>query len=312
MKFSVVIPLYNKEKYVEHAIRSVLAQTNHNYEIIVVDDGSTDDSLAIVQTIKSERLMVFTQPNQGVSVARNCGIAHAKGEYISFLDADDFWYEDYLETIELLTEKYKNSDLFVTSYAVDMGDGRCHYSTQRIPETGCLDSYWLTLADKYDFVWTSATTVRKEVIIKAGGFRPGEKIGQDLDMWARVARLNPRVAYSSNVCVTYNRSADENARSRVKIAWAEAFMRDLEQELKCGTHTPEELCAIQKKFDKKMTVYIFTTILAGETKRAMCELRGWSGKKTMYNQMLRVGLAIACVVPKQVNQWLYYLRLKLF
>lgn len=312
VKFSVVIPLYNKGKYIERTIKCVLAQTNQDFEIVVVDDGSTDDSLAVARSVQSKKLIVLTQPNQGVSVARNYGIAHAKGDYIAFLDADDVWCENYLETIDFLTERYTKSDLFVTSYVVDMGDGRYHYSTQRMPETGCLSSYWMTLADRYDFVWTSATTVRKEAIVKAGGFRPGEKIGQDLDMWARVARINPRVAYSSNVCVTYNRSAEENARSRVKIAWASAFLKDLEQELKCNTHTPEELCAIQKKYDKKMTVYIFTSVLAGETKRAMSELKNWCGKKTMYNQILRAGLIIACVVPKGVNQRLYNLRLKLF
>lgn len=312
MKFSVVIPLYNKEKYIEATIRSVLGQSCQEFEVLVVDDGSTDGSLALAERFASDRVHIIRQENQGVSVARNTGIEHASGEFICFLDADDQWRPEYLATIDVLTEQYPESDMFVTAYAVNMGGGKVHYSTRLEPETGCLPSYWLTLARGYDFVWTSATVIRRETLIRAGLFKPGEKIGQDLDMWARVARINPRVAYSNHICVDYNRAAEQNARTRVRVAWAGAFLRDLEEELVDPRRTLEERASIQRKYDKKMTVFIFTAILAGERKRAAQALRAWKGEKNTYNRLLRTGLRIAMMMPAWVNRFVFGIRMKVF
>ena len=312
MKFSVVIPLYNKEHYIEATIRSVLDQTCQDFEVLVVDDGSRDNSLALARQFESDRVRIIPQENQGVSVARNTGILNAVGTYICFLDADDEWRPEYLAAISDLTERYPESDIFVTAYAVNMGNGKIHYSTRLEPETGCLPSYWLTLARGYDFVWTSATTMRRETLIRAGLFKPGEKIGQDLDMWARVARINPRVAYSNHVCVNYNRAAEQNARTRVRVAWAGAFIRDLEEELINPDRTPEEKASIQHKYDKKMTVFIFTAILAGEKDRAKRALREWKGEKNTTNRLLRAGLRIAGLMPGWVNRFVFGIRMKVF
>ena len=312
MKFSVVIPLYNKEHYIEKTIRSVLAQTCPDYEVIVVDDGSKDSSLALAKKFEGGNIRVIAQENQGVSVARNTGILNASGKYICFLDADDEWRPDYLATIQSLTDKYPESAIFVTAYAVNMGGGKINHSTRLEPETGCLPSYWLTLAKGYDFVWTSATTMRRDTLIQAGLFKPGEKIGQDLDMWARVARINPRVAYSSRICVNYNRAAEQNARTRVRVAWAGAFINDLEEEMVNPDRTPEELASIQHKYDKKMTVFIFTAILAGEQDRAKQALRDWKGERHTTNRLLRTGLRIAALMPAWLNRIVFAIRMKVF
>ena len=312
MKFSVVIPLYNKEHYIEATIRSVLSQTCQDFEVIVVDDGSKDNSLALARKYESDRVRVIPQENQGVSVARNTGIENARGKFIAFLDADDQWQANYLATIQGLTDQYPESDIFVTAYTVDMGNGKVHYSTRLEPETGCLPSYWLTLAKGYDFVWTSATVIRRSALIRAGLFKPGEKIGQDLDMWARVARVNPRVAYSNKLCVYYNRAAESNARTRVRVAWAGAFIRDLEEELVNPQRTAEEIASIQHKYDKKMTVFIFTAILAGEKERASKALKEWKGEKNTTNRLLRMGLRIAKLMPAWVNRFVFGIRMKVF
>ena len=312
MRFSVVIPLYNKEKHIKDVLRSVLAQSFQDYEIIVIDDGSTDNSIDKVEEIVSDKIQVYRQENQGVAVARNKGIEYARGEYIAFLDADDIWKKNYLLTIDKLINNYPQSDIFVTAYEILMKNGKINYSKQLNPREGCLTSYWKTLKEKYDFVWTSATTVRKSALIEAGKFKPGEKIGQDLDMWSRVARRNPRVAYSAEVCVRYTRNAQENARTRVKIAYAKAFIEDLEEELENTIHSVDELAAIKKKYDLKMTVYIFTSIMAGEKKRAIKAMRMWKGEKNRKNKILRMGLKIALLMPAKINQLIYELRLKLF
>ena len=312
MKFSVVIPLYNKEHYIENTLKSVLRQSFQDFEVIVVDDGSSDRSLEAAKRVQSNKIKIITQPNLGVSVARNTGIHHASGSYIAFLDADDIWRENYLETIRTLIEKYPQSDIFVTAYAVHMQNGKINYSLRLVPKTGCLESYWTMLGKGYDFVWTSATVIMREALIKAGCFKPQEKIGQDLDMWARVARNNPRVAYSADICVDYNRAAESNARTRVKIAWAGAFIQDLEEELINPARTVTEIEAIQRKYDKKMTAYIFTSILAGEKKMARKALQNWKGEKNLRNQMLQAGLWAAQLVPKPINAWIYKIRLKVF
>ena len=312
MKFSVVIPLYNKEHYIEATIQSVLNQTCQDFEVLVVDDGSKDNSLALARKFESDRVRIIPQENQGVSAARNTGILNAQGEFICFLDADDEWRPDYLATIDDLTVQYPESAIFVTAYAVNMGNGKINYSTRLEPETGCLPSYWLTLAKGYDFVWTSATTMRRDTLMEAGLFKPGEKIGQDLDMWARVARINPRVAYSNHICVNYNRAAEANARTRVRVAWAGAFIKDLEEELVNPARTAEEKASIQHKYDKKMTVFIFTAILAGEKERAAKALKDWKGEKNTTNRLLRMGLRIAKLMPAWVNRFVFGIRMKVF
>ena len=312
MKFSVVIPLYNKEHYIEATIRSVLNQTCQDFEVLVVDDGSKDHSLALARKFESDRVRIIPQENQGVSVARNTGILNAQGEFICFLDADDEWRPEYLAIIDELTVNYPESAIFVTAYAVNMGNGKINYSTRLELETGCLPSYWLTLAKGYDFVWTSATTMRRDTLMEAGLFKPGEKIGQDLDMWARVARINPRVAYSNHICVNYNRAAEANARTRVRVAWAGAFIRDLEEELVNPARTAEEKASIQHKYDKKMTVFIFTAILAGEKERAAKALKEWKGEKNTANRLLRTGLRIAKLMPAWVNRFVFGIRMKVF
>ena len=312
MKFSVVIPLYNKRNYVEKTIRSVLNQTYQNFEIIVVDDGSTDGSADVVRAINSDKVRLLSQKNQGTAVARNTGIYAAEGEFISLLDADDYWTEEYLQTINTLTEKYPQSDIFVTAYSIDMGNGKMRTSKQLEPEEGCLESFWLTLRGGYDFVWSSVTTLRRDATLKAGCFKPGEMIGQDLDMWSRIAKINPHVAYSSKVCGCYNRMATENARVRVKVASAGAFRQNLVEQLENPERTAEEKDKIQLKYDLKMTAYIYTCILSGEKARATQELKNWKGTKNLRNRLLRTGLRIAKYTPNKLNRWIYSIRLKVF
>ena len=311
-KVTIIIPNYNGLQFMELCMAALDAQICRDFEVLVVDDGSRDNSLALARKFESDRVRIIPQENQGVSVARNTGIRNARGEFICFLDADDEWRPDYLATIDDLTVKYPESAIFVTAYAVNMGNGKINYSTCLEPETGCLPSYWLTLAKGYDFVWTSATTMRRDTLMEAGLFKPGEKIGQDLDMWARVARINPRVAYSNHICVNYNRAAEANARTRVRVAWAGAFIKDLEEELVNPARTAEEKASIQHKYDKKMTVFIFTAILAGEKERATKALKEWKGEKNTANRLLRMGLRIAQLMPAWVTRFVFGIRMKVF
>ena len=110
-RFSVIIPLYNKAPYVRQALESIIAQTCKDWECIIVNDGSTDESLRVVEdyireTMSDERLAirVISQKNAGVAAARNRGVKESKGQYVAFLDADDWWESNYLEEMSHLIE----------------------------------------------------------------------------------------------------------------------------------------------------------------------------------------------------------------
>jgi glycosyltransferase involved in cell wall biosynthesis len=113
---SVVIPLYNKEQYIENTLQSVLSQTFIDYEIIIVNDGSSDNSLSLISKYNLENLTIINQKNSGLSASRNKGFASAKGSVIAFLDADDIWYPDFLKTIKSLHDEFPEANIFGTSY----------------------------------------------------------------------------------------------------------------------------------------------------------------------------------------------------
>ena len=113
---SVIIPLYNKESYIKNTLRSVLEQNFTDFEIIIVNDGSTDNSLEIVSSFKDERIQVIHQPNSGASSSRNKAIQSAKTEYIAFLDADDFWFPNHLEELVQLIQDFPNCGMYCSRY----------------------------------------------------------------------------------------------------------------------------------------------------------------------------------------------------
>jgi glycosyltransferase involved in cell wall biosynthesis len=309
-KFSVVIPLYNKKNYIKTTLLSVLKQTFSDFEVIVVDDGSIDGSLEQIKGISDSRLKVVSKENAGVSVARNTGIDIAVGKYIAFLDADDFWRSDYLETINNLTLKYPESEIFVTAYNILLSNNKINYSSdeERVYD-GCLQSYWETLKNRYEFVWTSATTIKRKAIVEAGYFTPGEKIGEDLDLFARVAQINPRVAFSSKRCVDYNRSAENNARLSVSVAYPKAYLSILEYERNNSERSEMEKKCIIQKFDKKMIAYIYTLILSGEKNKARMEIKNWNPINGLIYKVL---LWVASYMPKILTNQVYAIRLKVF
>ena len=121
-KITVVIPLYNKEKYVARALRSVLNQSFSDFELVVVDDGSTDSSVAVVKRFKDPHMRLIAQQNQGVSAARNRGVAEARSEYVAFLDADDAYKPDFLDTLWTLHQFFPNGRFFASAFEVIVQD----------------------------------------------------------------------------------------------------------------------------------------------------------------------------------------------
>ena len=130
--FSVIIPAFNAEKFIARAIKSVLRQTNQNFEIIIINDGSQDQTEAAISQFEDNRIVYLYQENSGVSAARNRGILASKGEYICFLDADDEWKSNHLEVVSSLINQYADCGMYVTGYDVRLNNGEIVHKSQQI------------------------------------------------------------------------------------------------------------------------------------------------------------------------------------
>jgi glycosyltransferase involved in cell wall biosynthesis len=213
MTTSVIIPLYNKAQHIRRAIDSVLAQTCGDFELVVVDDGSTDASAEMVRGYHDSRIRLISQENAGVSAARNRGIAEAKTNLIALLDADDEWSVDFLQTVLALREQFPNACVWGTAYAEL--DVHRHVKHLRLPEdirrqtTGCLINFFrLALADQP--CNASSSLVRKDALIKAGGFMVSLARLEDTDMLFRMALRYP-VAYCPLAKAVYHLEADNRS-----------------------------------------------------------------------------------------------------
>ena len=209
MKFSVIIPLYNKAPYIRKALESVLAQTYADYELIIVDDGSTDGSAEIAEAILQDpasRLIassphrLIRQANSGVSAARNNGVAQASGEYIAFLDADDWWEPTYLERMAQLIEDYPEAGLYACNY-VYYKPGKTHVALN-IP-TGYIN-YPKAYYESGAMPVTSITAIMPRTVFdEMEGFSLGIKLGEDFLLWAKTAMHYP-VAFCEEPLAWYN------------------------------------------------------------------------------------------------------------
>jgi len=216
MKFTVVIPLYNKESHIGRAIRSVLSQAYKDFELIIVDDGSTDNSVLEVRKFEDSRIRLIRQQNGGVSSARNKGINEAKYDYIGFLDADDEWKPNFLETIKKLIQQYPKAGAYATSYEIVREDG----TIIKPLSEGSFKKNWQGIIDDYfkyslkaPLISASSVVIPKSVFSNIGFFQLGIKRGEDLDMWIRIA-LNYDIAYFNQVCALYFLEAENRACKR--------------------------------------------------------------------------------------------------
>ena len=208
---SVVIPLYNKEKYIERSITSVLSQTHNYFEIIVVNDGSTDGGPEKVAEIKDDRIRILTQDNLGESAARNKGISEAKYELIAFLDADDQWEPEFLENCVRIAEKFPDIGMIGVAFKIIAPKEKIIYPQYKyVPvEEGVIEDFFKA-AFKRDPVCSSSVVVRKEVFVNLGGFTVGLRYGADTFMWIKIA-FNYQVYFIKKfLAVVY-----ENADNRV-------------------------------------------------------------------------------------------------
>ena len=188
-KASVVIPAYNSLKYLPATMESVLRQTFNDFEVILVNDGSSDDTEHWVSQITDPRVKLITQENQGLSGARNTGIAHASGEYIAFLDADDLWEPTKLEKQVLCLEENSEIGLVYTWVALIDENGN---STGRVFKNYAENDVWHKLIEHNIVESGSVAMVRRQCFDTCGVFdRNLRSFVEDWDMWLRIASRYP-------------------------------------------------------------------------------------------------------------------------
>jgi len=221
-KFSIIIPLYNKEAHIIDTLESVFKQTFTDYEVIVVNDGSTDNSLQLVTELEHGNLFIFNNNNQGVSHARNFAMLQAKGEYFAFLDADDIWLNNHLEKLNNLITTYPNSGMYCTNYIFNYNN---KFNTYTYFPTIPKDKNWSGIVPDffidsliYRIALTSATAIPREITSEIGFFDTNFTSGQDTDYWIRIA-LKKTVAFTKEHTVMYmagadNRISDSSVRKR--------------------------------------------------------------------------------------------------
>lgn len=199
--FSVIIPLFNKKETILNTISSVLNQSFGDFEIIVVDDGSTDRGVEIVSSVLDDRIKLISKLNGGVSDARNFGIAKSTKRYIAFLDGDDLWDPDYLDEMNRMITKYPECGMYNSGYrAIRNGKIVFQSSKDEIRDEIITDYFNQSL--NRIISWTSATIIDRNVFLKVGFFPVGMVSGEDTYMWTKVAKVFP-VAYNHKVMVSY-------------------------------------------------------------------------------------------------------------
>lgn len=296
MKFSVIIPLYNKAPYVEKALRSVFAQTCSDYELVVVDDGSKDDSKAVAERVLkccSVSHQLIPQANTGVSTARNNGVAASQGEYVCFLDADDWWEPTFLEEMAKLIAEFPDAGIYGTSYTIvnetkhktrvapigvekDFQKGYINYC-QVYAKTLCMPLTSITVA------------IPRKVFDEMQGFKPHLKLGEDFDLWICIA-LKYKVAFINKPLANYNQDVDLANRAVGQLHKPENHMlwnlSDLESEEMCNS---DYKCLI----DRLRTNGLMNYFLSKEYhKYAVAELKkvDWSNQSAKCRRLYRMPL----------------------
>ena len=183
--FSIIISVYNKEKYIKSTINSVLNQSYKDFEIIIINDGSTDDSVKIIESLEDKRIKLITTINQGASNARNIGIKAASSTYIALLDGDDTWKTSYLQYMHDAICKFPELKIFAAGLSQKYKNKivPVDYSFKQLELYG-IHNYFKT-SQKFSIIHSSSVVFNKSIIEKTGLFDTSIISGQDTDMWIR-------------------------------------------------------------------------------------------------------------------------------
>lgn len=276
MRFSVIMPAYNAETTVLESIKSVLNQEFGDYELIVVDDGSSDNTSCVVDTIMDKRIKLKKIENRGVSAARNEGISESRGDYVCFLDSDDYWFPNHLKVLNELIDMAPDAMVLTTGYQIRDFNGNVskvnsEISKYKAGNSFVLDDY-IGYTKKYSqFIHINSLCAKREHIDLVGWFEVGEKIGEDTDFIYRLTAYS-KLAVSPLITSEYRRNSTSTTATR-KFNFTWSFLR----------HGKELLCDSSISEGKKKSIrWVLAThrisgvrnrLLQGERDKAFNELK---------------------------------------
>jgi len=293
---TVVIPLFNKGPYIGRALSSVLIQSLQNMEVLVVDDGSSDDGPEQAAAFRDPRVRLIRQFHGGVSSARNNGIRSACSPFIAFLDADDEWRPGHLETLLRLHSSFPGAGICATSYMFILPDGTMRMPTfsgfPGPPWEGLLPDYFRAAAKGKPPVFTSAAGAPKKVLHEAGLFAEGVQLGEDLDLWGRIALEYP-VAFSHSGPSCYRKDAGNRLCVRIPRERELPFIATARARLSEET-VPEHLVPSLRAYCCKLVYLSCRHLLrAGRTEDAALLLHssGFEDEKNGHIRRIRTVIA---------------------
>ena len=211
---SIIIPVYNLEDHIQHCVQSILSQRYNYVELILVDDGSTDDSAQICDkyALLDSRVKVIHIQNQGVSNARNVGLSLAKGEYITFVDGDDWLSDDFLE-IGIKSLEAAGADIFMGSYIKNYADGteikvNENTSAMTLNYEECVEAVFVKSPNKPDLSWAVWGKIFKASLWKNVQFDMHLSMGEDAVAFWAVLKNAKKVLYMPVMGYHYRQRAD--------------------------------------------------------------------------------------------------------
>jgi glycosyltransferase involved in cell wall biosynthesis len=281
---SVIIPVYNGEKTIRETIESVLNQTFSDFELIVINDGSQDLTLDIIANIEDTRLKIFSYPNAGQAVSRNRGFSHASGEFIAFLDADDLWIPDKLESQLKALQEHPNAAVAYswTNFIDEMGHYLCNSSNRTVNG----DAYAELLL--YNFLDSGSNPlIRRQALAQVGGFDKELVPAEDWDMYLRLAARYHFVAVPLPQ-ILYRVSTNSQSTNVSKLEAVSVMV--LEQAYK---RAPKSLQDIKKQSFANLYDYLIFKSIGGFSDRK----RNWEAIKLFWNY-IRKKPRLYRIVPK--------------
>lgn len=303
---SVVIPLYNKEAHIQRTINSVLAQSIQDFEVLTIDDGSTDKSAEVVLSFTDPRIRLIQQENLGVSAARNRGIKESKADLIAFLDADDEWTPIFLETILRLNRNYPQAGAYATAIVYQDSTGKKRRSNYKAippyPWEGLVPDYFMSVALEDSVMMSSSVAIPHHVFDDVGLFQIGTWFGEDTDMWGRIA-LKYSIAFSWEIGSSYNIGATNRASYKKVSIGEHAFIKTANLCIQKGEVPEESLNSLKEYIARLKIESAYKNLMAGDRKKSKeilskCETRLCYWKKVEYILLANIPTVVYIGLPR--------------
>ncbi|MCB0398161.1 MAG: glycosyltransferase family 2 protein [Winogradskyella sp.] len=229
ISFSVIISVYNKEKYIKPTIESVINQIYRNFELIVVNDGSTDNSLDVINSIKDHRIKVISTLNQGASQSRNTGMQAASNPFIALLDGDDLWEHNYLETIKAAIQDFPEASVFATAiahkYENKIVPAIYNFKQDKPVE---IKNFFESSLD-HTVLTSSSIVFKKNILEKVGYFDTTLESGEDTDLWIRIG-IHYKIVFINKVLAYYNYVSDSISNTVFSVKNKPKYNKYFEEE----------------------------------------------------------------------------------